>query len=150
MSKRHKAREIALQGIYQYDIGDSDLADILKFDWVNKKNIPVEILLFAEELITGTLKQITLIDEVIKENLAHWEFDKISPIDRNILRFSVFSFIYQKEIPFIVVINEAIDIARKFGGVNSYRFINGVLDGIWKKIDSGKYVTEFNDTNTGS
>ncbi|MDH4130007.1 MAG: transcription antitermination factor NusB [Spirochaetota bacterium] len=139
MGKRHKAREIVLQGLYQYEIGKKDLQDILLFDWINKKRVPLEILLFAEELLRGTIQNLTIIDKLIKKNLDNWDFNKISAIDRNILRFSTFSIIFQLEIPFIVTINEAIDIARKFGGEQSFRFVNGVLDGILKEINLKKH-----------
>lgn len=133
LSKRHKARELALQGMYQYDLGEKKLNEIIQFDWVNKKRIPSDALLYAEHLISETIKHQLLIDQLISENLEHWDLDKIFSIDRNILRFSVYSLLFQNEIPYVVIINEAIVIARKFGGNNSFRFVNGVLDGIQKK-----------------
>lgn len=136
MGKRHKARVLALQGLYQYEIGGLSKDEILKFEWIDKNKFPIEILLFAEKLISGTINNLNSIDKLIIENLTNWEFNKISPIERNILRFSVYSLIYLTEIPFIVTINEAINIARKFGNSNTYRLVNGVLDGIKNQIDS--------------
>ncbi|GMT48960.1 MAG: N utilization substance protein B [bacterium] len=134
MGKRQKSREIAFQGIYQYDVGGLDLAQILKFNWINnKKRIPLDILLFAETLISGTIYNITEIDKSIRDHLENWDFSKISPVDRSILRFSIYSLLFQEEIPFVVTINEAINISRKFGGDKSFQFVNGILDGFQKK-----------------
>lgn len=136
LSKRHKARELTLQGLYQCDVGEMELEEILQFQWVsNKKRIPLDIFLFAEKLIVGTLSHLLIIDQWIAQNLENWTIDQISPIDRSILRFSVYSFLFEDEIPPVVIINEAVGIARKFGGDNSFRFINGVLDGIQKKTN---------------
>ncbi len=136
MGKRHKARILALQALYQYDIGEQKLDKIICFDWINKSKISLDILLFAEELISGTIKHLSTIDQLIQENLVNWKYEKIPPIDRNILRFSVYALIFHKEIPFIVTINEAIGLAQKFGGKHSYRFVNGVLDGITKTLET--------------
>ncbi len=139
MGKRYKSRILALQGLYQFDIANTSLDEIIQFKWVHKKKNPIDILVFAEELITGTVKHINEIDSIISSHLYNWKINKISPIERNILRFSIFSFLYKKEIPTIVTINEAINIAKKFGSENSSRFINGILDNIQKQdINSEK------------
>ncbi len=134
MGKRQKSREIAFQGIYQYDVGGLELSQILKFNWINnKKRIPIEILVFAETLISGTIQHINEIDKSIRDHLKNWDFSKISPVDRSILRFSIYSLLFQDDIPLVVTINEAINVSRKFGGEKSFQFVNGILDGILKK-----------------
>ncbi len=133
MSFRRKSREIVLQALYQFEIANSNMSDILSFDWLEKKQNE-RILIFASELLSGTFKNIEKIDETIKSNLKNWDYDKISPIDKSILRFSVFSLLFQQEIPPTIVINEGIDIGKKFGHNNSFKIINGVLDGIKKEL----------------
>ena len=129
MSKRRKGREIVLQAIYQYELGNNNLEDIIQFKWIHKK-IPEDISLFAKEIIIGTINNIDFVDNVINEKLENWNLNNIAIIDKCILRFSIYSLIFQKDIPKNVIINEAIDIARKFGNEKSYQFINGILDAI--------------------
>lgn len=87
---------------------------------------------FAVYLISGTIENIQEIDGHIQKRLEHWDFNRVSKVDLAILRMSVYCFLYVKDIPPSVVIDEAIDIAKEFGSDDSYRFINGVLDGIRK------------------
>ncbi|MCK5095668.1 MAG: transcription antitermination factor NusB, partial [Spirochaetes bacterium] len=91
---------------------------------------------FAGHLIEGTMKERDFIDAAITRQLEHWDLKRVSYIDRAILRFSTFSLFFQRDVPDTVVINEAIDLAKMFGTDDSYRFVNGVLDGIRKDKDS--------------
>lgn len=91
-----------------------------------------ESLDFGRLLITGTIENIGAIDQAIKDHLEHWDFSRLGRVDLAILRISVYCLFYQKDIPATVTIDEAVDISKEFGTDDSYRFVNGVLDGIRK------------------
>ncbi len=120
-----------LQALYQYDISKRSIDDILAFDWLEKK-YDVTTIEFSKKIIRGTIQFHGEIDEAIVSQLEHWGLDRLSYVDRAILRFSTYSLLYQEDVPDTVVINEAIDVAKIFGNDDSYRFVNGVLDGIRK------------------
>jgi len=132
LGSRRSARIIALQALYQIDICNKRVDDILSFEWLDKE-YDKSTLDFSRKLVRGTLDYLQGIDRVIVTQLEHWDLERLSFIDRAILRFSTFSLFYQDDIPDTVVINEAIDIAKIFGSDDSYRFVNGVLDGIRKE-----------------
>jgi N utilization substance protein B len=118
-------------------MGGKDAEDILTLGWL-EKSYDAPTLEFARQLIRGTLDSQQRIDNSIKKQLEHWDLDRVSYVDRAILRFSTFSLFYQDDVPDTVIINEAIDIAKIFGTDDSYRFVNGVLDGIRKEKNRGK------------
>lgn len=137
MGSRRKARIVAFQTIYSWDFSRSPLGDLLEFYWLDdekKESIGSETLDFARLLVSGTIENIEYIDETIKQHLKNWDFSRLSRVDLAVLRMSVYSLLYQREIPESVTIDEAIDIGKEFGTDDSYRFINGVLDGIRKKL----------------
>ena len=135
MSQRSKSREIALQGLYQYEVGAMDIDRILTCFWVQNVNPSIldNVLNFAKNLIQKTINHIQEIDYLIEKNLNNWKINKITIVDKSILRFSTYEIIYDQEIPPIVTINEAVHLAKRFGKNNSYIFINGVLDSIKNK-----------------
>lgn len=94
----------------------------------------METIAFVEDIIGGTIRHLKEIDEIIQSASKHWEFDRIAAVDRNIMRFAVYELKYRTDIPTAVTINEAVDIAKKFSTVESYSFINGVLDRIAQGI----------------
>ncbi len=132
MGSRRSARILALQALYQIDITAKTIDEVLSFDWI-EKNHDASTLNFARSLIKGTLKNLSRIDKRIIKQLEHWDLDRLSFVDRAILRFSTYSLLYRDDLPDTVVINEAIDIAKIYGTDDSYRFVNGVLDGIRKE-----------------
>ena len=91
-----------------------------------------EAIDFARLLITGTINNLDVIDRVIRNQLENWDFTRLARVDLAILRIAVYCLLYQQNIPITVTIDEAIDISKDFGSDESYRFINGVLDGIRK------------------
>jgi N utilization substance protein B len=111
--------------------------EILTFDWLDKKYDDATID-FARRLVQGTINDLRKIDDHIKRQLEHWDLDRVSYVDRAILRFSTYSLFSQNDVPDTVIINEAIDIAKIFGSDDSYRFVNGVLDGIRKEKNREK------------
>ena len=135
MGARRQGRIIAFQTLYSYDMSKADVGELLDFSWIGKarlKNIPEDAVIFARLLIKGTLENIDIIDRTIQNQLEHWDISRLARVDLAILRISVYCILYQPDIPNTVTINEAVDIARDFGTDDSYRFINGVLDGINK------------------
>ena len=135
MGSRRKGRVIAFQALFAWEAGVTDKGDLLEFGWLEperREKLTSDILTFATYLVSGTLESIETIDAAIQECAQHWDFDRIAKVDLAILRISVFSILFQPEIPFTIVINEAVEIAKRYGGDKSYKFINGVLDGIRK------------------
>ena len=135
MGSRRKGRIIAFQSIFAWDFTRCDNDILLDFQWLDeskRSKLDEETITFSKLLIAGTIDKIAEIDESIKKKLEHWDFKRLAKVDLAILRMSVYSLIYQKDIPPSVTIDEAIDIAKEFGNNESYRFINGVLDGIRK------------------
>jgi N utilization substance protein B len=103
-------------------------------DKEKREKITPDTLAFSTLIITGTINNLARIDEVIKLHLEHWDFNRLSRVDRANLRISVYCILFQEDIPATVTIDEAIDIAKEFGNTDSYRFVNGVLDSIYKSI----------------
>lgn len=136
MGSRRSARILALQGLYQLDISGRPPEEVVSFSWVEKQHDP-STLEFARGLIAGTCAHLQEIDRIIARQLEHWDLKRVSYVDRAILRFSTYSLLYQDDIPDTVIINEAVDIAKIFGTDDSYRFVNGVLDGIRKEKERG-------------
>ncbi|MCF7913913.1 MAG: transcription antitermination factor NusB [Spirochaetaceae bacterium] len=137
MGSRRKARILALQALFSWDYTAKSSAELGRFEWLDEErlaNFEDDTLMFARLIVQGTLENIEEIDTKITEQLEHWDFSRLARVDLAILRFSIYALVYQKEIPSSVTIDEAIDIAKHYGSVDSYRFINGVLDGIRKQL----------------
>ena len=135
MSSRRKARILAFQALFSRDFNNNSVTELIRFDWMDEerlKNYDDETLTFAKLLIIGTLENLDAIDSAIKKQLQSWDFDRIVKVELAILRLSVYSILYQKDIPSTVTINEAVDIAKDYGSDEAFRFINGILDGIKK------------------
>ena len=132
MGTRRKAREYALQMLFQWDI-NRESVDSTSF-WENTDE-PPEVVSFARRLVTQTIEHVEKIDELIRRHAEHWRLDRMTVVDRNILRLATQEFLYDSETPKSVVINEAIEIARRFGAEESPQFINGVLDSIKKELE---------------
>jgi N utilization substance protein B len=134
MGFRRKSRENALKILYQLDICPKELFQSLEEFWEQNPNTPPETKDFTQLLVSKTLEYQNAIDNLIKKYSKNWALERMSLIDRNILRFAVCEFCYMDDIPAKVTINEAIEIAKKFGTEKSPLFINGVLDSIKKEV----------------
>lgn len=132
MGTRRRARELALQLLYQNELTDTSPEDMqLGFDeWQNAGEGVRE---FADRLLRGTLARMAEIDAELIAQTAHWRLERLAAVDRNILRLAMFELIYDSGTPHAVVIDEAIEIAKKFGSKDSGRFVNGVLDGFVRR-----------------
>jgi len=128
---RRKGRECALQLLYQADFSPMDAAAANDLYWqIHIKEETVRT--YAEFLYFGTLEHKAEIDKIIQKFSEHWRLERMAVVDRNILRLAVFEFLHETETPTTVVINEALEIARKFSTEESTQFINGILDAINK------------------
>lgn len=133
MGQRRKAREMALQLLYQMEMqGLEPKAVIGRF--AGPEEYSEETRKFAHELVEGTYRNRREIDELIEKHSSHWKLFRMSAVDRNILRLGVYELSYLHEVPTSVVIDEAIEVAKKFGTENSSAFINGILDNIAKDV----------------
>lgn len=131
---RRRGRILAFQALCAWEMG-SALEDLLQFTWQSEKlkTPPDEkAFLFPALIVTGAVENIKIIDARISENLDNWAFERINSVDKAILRISVYSLLFQKDIPAAVVIDEAINLAKEFGTDDSYKFVNAVLDSIKK------------------
>jgi transcription antitermination protein NusB len=135
MGSRRKARECALQMLFQWDITKDSIDHVMSGFWANQEE-PASLREFADQLVTRTIEHVEKIDEVIQRHAEHWRLDRMAVVDRNLLRLATQEFMYDKETPSTVVINEAIEIARRFSAQESPQFINGILDSIRKEVES--------------
>jgi len=136
MGARRKGRIIAFQSLYRYDLSGAGLEELLDFSWLDSdkaSKLASETVVFARLLIQGALENLPEIDRVITSQLENWDFSRLNRVDLAILRMSVYCLLHQKDIPPTVTIDEAVDISKSFGTTDSYRFVNGVLDGVRKK-----------------
>ena len=129
MRKRTQARELALQLMYQLDLRGDEILDEVNAALAPQAGDP-EMLDFARELVHGCREKQTEIDRQIEEVAKNWQLKRMAAIDRNILRLATYELLYREDIPPLVTINEAIDIAKKFSTKNSGPFVNGILDNI--------------------
>ena len=133
MGTRRKAREKALQMLFQLDFYGEDAETICNTFW---KGNPVgqQVREFAEVLVKGTLAHIESIDRMIASTIENWTMERLASVDKAILRFATYELIYIADIPPNVTINEAVEIAKSYGTEESGRFVNGVLDKIREKF----------------
>lgn len=132
---RRKSRIIAFQAIYSWDVSGESLDNLTQFSWVDSnENLDESELTFSRLLIAGTIENIEKVDELIKSHLSeNWSFDRLNKVTLSILRISIYSLVFQKEIAPSIVIDEAISIAKEFGPQDSFKFINAMLDKISKE-----------------
>jgi len=134
IDKRTKARELVMQALYQLDVQGADLFNRLMMDFLVPSEPDDHIRKLAWEWTNGTWKHLAECDELIGASTIRWQFSRLSPVDRSILRLAVFQLIYCSDIPPKVVINEAIELAKKFSTEKSGPFVNGVLDAVLRKL----------------
>jgi N utilization substance protein B len=157
MGKRREARERAVQFLFQHDMNPPEnleealahfwesqrpeaLANERKSGWDEAIEIPPPtaeesaLRVFAENLVRGALQERVKVDETIQRHVKNWSFDRIAAVDRNVLRLAVYEMLFREDIPPVVSINEAVDIAKKFSTEESGRFVNGILDKVRGEI----------------
>lgn len=134
MRKRTKARELALQILYQADVTNVDVADLISGFFGMEANMNEEPVVrdFAVDLARSVSEKLSFLDERISKFATNWQLDRMATVDRNILRLAAFELLFREDIPPKVAINEAVELAKKYGDVESGKFVNGVLDKINK------------------
>ena len=138
MRKRTKAREFVLQMLYQVDITREPWQDILKNFWENSElqEESKELRDFSAELFEGVVGQMSQIDEKISKYAANWQLERMAFVDRNIMRLGCYELLFRQDIPPKVAINEAVELAKKYSGLESGKFVNAILDQV--KIEKEK------------
>lgn len=149
MRKRTQARELALQILYQVDMTSRDLQDVLEDFWRDRADFllaknekekasseqdreDAEVREYTETLVRGVLDNLDSIDKTIVRFAENWTMNRMAYVDRNILRLSTYELLHTNEIPVKVAINEAVELAKRFGEDDSSKFVNGILDRIAK------------------
>jgi N utilization substance protein B len=133
MGRRRRGREVALQLLYALDITHDKLSDLLAAPWLETM-VPEAVRDFAITLVTGVVEQRETIDTLVREWSANWSLDRIGVVERNILRFAIYELLFLPEIPPNVTINEAVEVAKRYGTEESPSFINGILDRIKHEV----------------
>lgn len=147
MRPRRKGRELAIQALYQCDLGASQGDEALRHfrpaeygtDDGEAVSTPSPApgasqrsFDYARVLVSGTLSKLEEVDDLIRSQAEHWRLERMPAVDRNILRLAIYELLYETDVPKLVVVDEAIELAKKFGSENSSRFVNGLLDGLLK------------------
>jgi len=127
--KRRQIREIAFQIIYQIDVGKNDVETSL-LQRIEENDMNEKDQAFCRRLVTGTIEKLSEIDRLIEKYALEWKVDRMLSVDRNILRLAIFEMKFLTETPPKVALNEAIELAKKYGSEESPKFINGILDRI--------------------
>jgi N utilization substance protein B len=127
--KRRKARIIALKTLYELDsVGHSPQESLSRL--LEENPAPADVVAFAQELVSGVLDHREEIDEVIRSKAPAWPLDQVAVIDRNILRLAIYEILIDNRVPVRAAINEAVELAKFFGGESSPKFVNGVLGSV--------------------
>ena len=127
MTKRRSAREWAVQFLFQNDFNPGNVEQALPEFWESKKP-DLKSKQFVEDIIHGVLAHLQQIDGLIQSYTEHWEIKRMNAVDRNVIRMALFEMLFRPDIPPIVSINEAVDIAKVFSSLESGKFVNGILD----------------------
>jgi N utilization substance protein B len=136
---RHRAREAALQMLYQWEVGRVSMYEVRQTFWEHEpdgeKPLADDLREFATTLADGVAARVGELDPMIADAAEHWRVERMNVMDRLVLRLAVYEFLYERATPGKVIINEALELARTFSGDNSVRFINGILDAIRRMLE---------------
>ena len=133
MGIRRSSRELALKFLYQFELNEGDLDEQIKL-FLERNSCQEDVESFMKELVVSLIDKMEEIDEIIQKFSDHWVLDRMTVIDRNILRMGTCELLFSFLTPPKVVINEAIDIAKKYGNEDSPEFVNGILDKVYNEI----------------
>jgi transcription antitermination protein NusB len=135
MGTRRKSREMALQMLFQADMGKQSPEDVRSSFWAEHKTTSEEARGFADDLFRVATDRAAEIDPLIERHAENWRMERMAAVDRNLLRAAVAELLAYPETPRAVVINEALEVVRRFSSPESVHFVNGVLDSIAKELD---------------
>jgi len=135
MGTRRKSRELALQMLFQADMGKQSSEQVRQTFWSGREELEEGVRGFAEDLFRTGMERSEEIDSAIEKHAQNWRMERMAAVDRNVLRTAVAEFVAYPKTPKPVIINEALEIARKFSTPESVTFINGVLDSVAKEME---------------
>jgi N utilization substance protein B len=138
---RRKSRELALQMLFQLDMGKQTTDEVRRTFWNERRDLDRKVQGFADDLFRVAAERQAEIDQIVERNAEHWRMDRMAAVDRNVLRCGVAEMLGFADTPKPVVINEALEIARRFSTPESVTFINGVLDSVAKELDNAKAIS---------
>ena len=133
MGRRTKARECAFQLLYQHEVGGEPMGAVIEGFWRLRAGTP-EMRGMAERLARGAESRVAELDEAIAEAATNWRLDRIAPVDRTILRLGAYELLAEAGTPAAVILDEAVELAKRFGEAESPAFVNGVLDAIHRRV----------------
>jgi N utilization substance protein B len=133
--KRRKSRELALQMLFQSDMGKQNAEQVRQTFWTQRTNVDESTRGFADDLFRVASDRGEEIDSLIQKHAEHWRLDRMPAVDRNVLRLGVAEFLGFPKTPHPIVINEALEIAHTFSSPESAQFINGVLDAVGRELE---------------
>ncbi len=137
---RHRARQAALQMLYQWEVGRADPQEVVRTYWSIERPgetpLSPELESFANGLVLGTASHVAELDPLIAGNAEHWRIERMAIIDRLVLRLAVFEMLHDPDTPRAVAINEALELARTFSSEDAVKFVNGILDAIKRRLES--------------
>jgi N utilization substance protein B len=136
-ARRTRARERALQALYQIDVAAEGIEEALSCFWRNFEPVEQEVRELAESFVRGVAEHRREVDEAIERASSNWRLDRMAKVDRNVLRIAVYELL-RTDVPVKVAINEAIELGKKFGSESSGAFVNGVLDRIAAELPAGR------------
>jgi N utilization substance protein B len=138
MGTRRKSRELVLQMLFQADMGRQTPEDVRRVFWKERDSVGSDVQGFAEDLFRVATDRTSEIDELIERHAEHWRMERMAAVDRNVMRAAVAELLAFPKTPRAVIINEALEIARKFSAPESVQFINGVLDSVGRDLEKAK------------
>lgn len=139
---RRRARELALKGLYAWEMSNNSKRDILDFMSKEECGNDAEVYKFASDLVTKTMELKESLDEEIASATKNWDLHRIATVDRYILRLALCEFLTFEDIPPKVTINEAIDLAKTYSTAESGRFVNGILDALYQRLRSENRIAK--------
>ncbi|MDR3762961.1 MAG: transcription antitermination factor NusB [Acidobacteriota bacterium] len=135
MGTRRKSRELALQMLFQADMGKQSVEQVRKTFWAERRDLEDSVRNFADDIFRVAMERYNEISDLLEGQAEHWRLERMAAVDRNILRAGVAEFLGFPKTPRPVIINEALEIARRFSSPESVQFINGVLDSVARKME---------------
>jgi N utilization substance protein B len=133
MASRRKSREFALQMLFQWEVGAHSPEKVVA-SFLPGHNANADVKDFARGLFEGTVEHVESIDPLLRRHAEHWKLERMAAVDRNVLRLALYELLHHPETPPAVVINEALELARRFSAAESVEFVNGVLDAVRKAL----------------
>lgn len=140
MGQRRRARECALQMLFQIDLTGTTPPDVFGTFWTGQE-AGEDVRAFAERLVLGVSHELRALDRAIGVSATNWRIERMAVVDRNVLRMAVYEMLHDVPTPPAVVIDEAIEVAKKFGSEDSGSFINGILDDVRRRVERGELRT---------